>query len=75
MSTTVGDALALVFYVGAARATATPEQVGALRDALAPALEVYQQTGDERPVRSAVASVLGEDWTPSGEWKQRIDAL
>lgn len=75
MQTTIGDALGLVLYVGAARADATPEQVEPLRAALSPVLEVYRETGDEQPVRRAVVSVLGEQWEPSGEWKQRIDAL
>jgi hypothetical protein len=67
--------MALVLYVGAARADARPEQFAELRDGMHPALDTYRDTGDTRPLLDLVARVRGADWEPTGKWKRQIDLL
>jgi hypothetical protein len=68
----VTDTLAMLLYVGAARAAGTPAQVRAIQDRVLPAV------ADGRPnreVRREVRAIMGRTWRPAGEWAERIAAL
>lgn len=74
--TNLVDTMALVLFIGAARAEATPEQLEQLRERVKPAMHGrYKRTGDESEVRAIVADIMGADWEPNAEWAVWIDRL
>lgn len=73
--TTYGEALRFVLFIGAAYHDATEEQQRLLRIKLPPLMDRYKVTGREALVRIAIRDVMGQDWNPSGDWKEQIDKL
>lgn len=74
--TSLGDALILVTYVGAARADCTPEDAVLLRHGLEGPLEDYRAGQyDEDDIIDIVNQLMPTGWSPSGDWKRQLDAL
>lgn len=76
MTTGFNTLLAFTMVVGAARADATRAgKFEQLRQAVIPTIPEFRKTGDGRPIIRAIRSVLGEEWTPEGEWSDYIKSL
>lgn len=69
----IGDALALVFTIAAARADANETQLEALRDTLVNELRVFAHSRDDTRIRARLTEIMGNDWRPSSEWQAGID--
>lgn len=72
----VRDGLVLTLTVGAAKDTVGTDHVYVYRliAALAPAITLYENTGNVSFALDAIQDVMGPEWKPSGEWAQYIDA-
>lgn len=74
--TTLAESLILTLTVGAASATATPEQRAELHDRLREILPRYRVFEvDETAVHAVITDVMGADWAPTGTYAEQIDAL
>lgn len=65
--------LALVMFIGAARADADPTQRDRLKAEIPPLLEEYG--GSPETVLRQVVEIMGPQWRPTGEWATWIDGL
>ena len=67
--------LALVMFIGSARAEATLDQRSRLAAEVKPLLGTFRADGDPKPLLLKVIEIMGPEWEPSGEWKAWIDSL
>lgn len=67
--------LALVMFIGAARADADPTQRDRLKAEIPPLLEEYGDGGSPETVLRQVVEIMGPQWRPTGEWATWIDGL
>jgi hypothetical protein len=67
--------LALVMFIGAARADADPTQRDRLKAEIPPLLEEYVHEGSPETVLRQVVEIMGPQWRPTGEWATWIDGL
>lgn len=73
----IAKSMKVVLTVGAAQADATPEQREQLQLRLVPYVQsnAYIKLGREEPIWAIIKDIMGRDWTPSGEWAERLAAL
>jgi len=65
-------AVGLMMYVGAAKASATPEQTERLVSTVLPLMQGAYRAGtvDEEAVGRVVRKIMGADWVPEIRWRE-----
>lgn len=67
--------LALVMFIGAARADADPAQRDRLKAEIPPLLKEYRRGDSPETVLLRVVEIMGPQWQPTGEWATWINGL
>jgi hypothetical protein len=74
--TSLGEALVLVMYIAAARSDCSPVEAALLRQELQGPLDDYRAGRyGEGDVIDIVNQIMPDGWTPSGEWRNQLEAL
>lgn len=66
-TTDIGDTLAFIARIAAARRDATPTQLDDMQRLLVPQLIAMRATRNTTGAKTILAEIMGPDWQPSGD--------